>query len=131
MTRETFNPPGLPQPIGPYAQCAAGSGSRTIFVSGQVPQEAEGRLVGRDDVMAQVRQVLANVGTAVKAAGGGVADICKITVFLVDLDEKTLAAVARARREFFGGDFPASTLVQVKGLASPDWKVEIEAYAVV
>lgn len=131
MARDTFNPQGLPRPVGPYAHCAIGTGQKMIFVSGQVPQDAEGRLVGRNDILAQVRQVLANIRMAVEAAGGGVADICKITIFLVELDEKVYAAVAQARREFFGGDFPASTLVQVKGLASPDWKVEIEAYAVV
>jgi enamine deaminase RidA (YjgF/YER057c/UK114 family) len=131
MAREVFNPQGLPPPMGPYAHGAVGRGARMVFISGQVPQDAGGRLVGRNDILAQTRQVLANIRTAVEAAGGTVADICKITVFLVELDEKVYGAVARARREFFGEVFPASTLVQVKALASADWLVEIEAYAVI
>jgi reactive intermediate/imine deaminase len=131
MAREIVNPEGLPRPMGPYSQVAVGTGRKMVFISGQVPQDAGGRMIGGKDVLAQTRQVLANIRTAVAAAGGSLADICKITVFLVELDGSAYEAVAQARREFFGEVFPASTLVQVKALASPDWLVEIEACAVI
>lgn len=131
MAREILNPPGLPRPMGPYAQVAVGTGRKMVFISGQVPQDAAGRTVGPRDLLAQTRQVLTHIRTAVEAAGGSLADIAKITVFLVAMDANAYDAVAEARREFFGETFPASTLVQVKALAAPDWLVEIEAYAVI
>lgn len=131
MARKVIIPEHLPQTMGPYSHCVVGEGSKLVFISGQVPQDANGRLVGRGDIAAQARQVLANIRIAVEAAGGTVQDINKITIFLVELDPAAYAAVAQARRDFFQGEYPASTLVQVQALASPDWLIEIEAYAVI
>ena len=117
--------------MGPYSQVAVGRGRMMVFISGQVPQKADGSLAGAGDIQAQTRQVLANLKTAVEAAGGTVSDICKITIFMVALDEPAYQAVAEARREFFGTECPASTMVEVKRLASADWLLEIEAYAVI
>jgi 2-iminobutanoate/2-iminopropanoate deaminase len=131
MARKIVTSEKLPKPMGPYSHCVIGEGSKLVFISGQVPQDANGNLIGRGDIAAQTRQVLANMRSAVEAAGGTVGDINKITIFMVELDAAAYEAVARARREFFHGEFPASTLVQVKALASPDWLIEIEAYAVI
>jgi 2-iminobutanoate/2-iminopropanoate deaminase len=131
MARKIVDPKRLPKPMGPYSHCVVAEGSRLVFISGQVPQDANGQLVGKGDIAAQTRQVLANIRAAVEAAGGTVRDINKITIFMVELDPAAYAAVAEARREFFQGEYPASTLVQVKALASPDWLIEIEAYAVI
>jgi reactive intermediate/imine deaminase len=131
MARKIITPGILPQTMGPYSHCVVGEGSKLVFISGQVPQDANGQLVGRGDIAAQTRQVLANIRAAIEAAGGTVRDINKITIFMVELDAAAYAAVAQARREFFQGEYPASTLVQVKSLASPDWLIEIEAYAVI
>jgi enamine deaminase RidA (YjgF/YER057c/UK114 family) len=60
-----------------------------------------------------------------------VADIVKITIFMVDISPSSYEVIGRLRREFFNGDYPASTMVGVKRLASPDWLIEIEAWAVV
>jgi len=131
MARKIIVTGQLPQTMGPYSHCVVGEGSKLVFISGQVPQDADGQLVGRGDIAAQTRQVLANIRSAIEAAGGTIGDINKITIFMVELDAAAYGAVAQARREFFRGEYPASTLVQVKSLASPDWLIEIEAYAVI
>jgi enamine deaminase RidA (YjgF/YER057c/UK114 family) len=122
---------GLPETMGPYSQCVAGEGRQVIFISGQVPEDSQGNLVGAGDIAAQTRQVLANIKLAVEAAGGKIGDICKITILVVGLEAQAYETVARERRTFFGGDYPASTLMEVPRLASPDWLIEIEAYAVI
>jgi reactive intermediate/imine deaminase len=131
MARKVIHPKGLPQSMGPYSQCVAGVGKQLVFIAGQVSQDAEGNLVGKGDIAAQTRQVLANLKTAVEEAGGTVADICKITLFVVGLDDAAYRVIGQARREFFGKEFPAATMVEVKRLVSPDWLIEIEAYAVI
>lgn len=131
MARKIVDPRQLPKPMGPYSHFAVAEGSKLVFISGQVPQDANGQLVGKGDIAAQTRQVLANIQAAVEASGGTIHYIKKLTVFMVELDPAAYAAVAEARREFFQGEYPASTLVQVKALASPDWLIDIEACAVI
>jgi enamine deaminase RidA (YjgF/YER057c/UK114 family) len=117
--------------MGPYSHCTLGEGTKWVFIAGQVPQDEKGGLVGKGDVEVQARQVLSNLQRAVEAAGGTVEDICKITIFAVGLDGAAYEAIARIRKDFFAGNYPASTLVEVKRLASPDWLIEIEGYAVI
>lgn len=132
MAKEIIVTPGLPAPMGPYSQVVEGKGKRLIFISGQVPQDSEGNLKGPGDIEAQVRQVFANLETAIKSAGGQMSDITKLVILLTQLSPEVYAVLAQVRKELFpDGDYPASTLMQVSGLASPDWLVEIEAYAVV
>jgi enamine deaminase RidA (YjgF/YER057c/UK114 family) len=131
MPRKVVAVKGLETPMGPYSQCIVGLGKQFLFISGQVSQDAKGNLVGKGDIEKQTRQVLANQKIAVEAAGGTVADICKITIFVAGLDEAAYRVIGQCRREFFGKEFPASTMVEVKRLASPDWLIEIEAYALI
>jgi enamine deaminase RidA (YjgF/YER057c/UK114 family) len=99
-----------------------------VVVSGQVPLDAQGRLVGRDDPAAQVRQVFENLRTALAAAGASMSQVVKLTVFLTDLAH--LPEFRRVRDEFITGQAPpASSLVQVSGLVNPAFCVEIEALA--
>ncbi len=81
------------------------------------------------DVVAQTRQVFANIGTVLTAAGGSFADVVKVTVFLVDIDDR--AAVNIVRMEVFGESRPASTLVEVSRLAIPGARIEVEAVALI
>jgi len=131
MTKEIIVSGEIPEPMGPYSQAVVASGHKFIFVSGQVPEDARGKLVGQGDIEKQTRQVLKNIKTMVERSGGTVADIVKITIFMVDINPSSYEIVAGLRRKFFGGDYPASTLVEVQRLASPDWLIEIEALAVV
>ena len=83
-------------------------------------------MVGKDEYE-QSRQIFSRIERIIKAAGGTMDNLVKMTIFVVDITKNT--EVWRARREFFTGDFPASTLVEVRSLAKPDVLVEIEAVA--
>ena len=131
MSKEIIRCPGIPEPMGPYSQAVVATGNKFIFIAGQVPEDARGKLIGKGDIEKQTRQVLKNIKTLVEHSGGTLADIVKITIFMVDTNPASYEVVGRLRREFFNGDYPASTLVEVKRLASPDWLIEIEAWAVV
>jgi 2-iminobutanoate/2-iminopropanoate deaminase len=80
-----------------------------------------------DDEYAQAKAIFTKIRHMVEAAGGSMADIVKVTIFVTDIGQRE--KVWQARREFFTGNFPASTLVQVAALADPSLKVEIEAVA--
>ena len=99
-----------------------------IFISGQVARPLEGgkTLVGSNEYE-QTRQIFSRIQCICEAAGGSLDDIVKMTIFVVNIKNNT--EVWRARREFFTGDFPASTLVEVRSLAGPETLVEIEAVA--
>jgi 2-iminobutanoate/2-iminopropanoate deaminase len=125
--REEIRVPGQPEPISHYTD-AVRVGD-LVFVSGCVPVDVEGQLVGEDDVVAQARQAFANVGAVLAAAGCSFADVAKVTIFLTDVDDRPL--INPVRQELFGGARPASTLVEVSRLAIPGAKIEVEAVAVV
>ena len=115
-----------------YSHVVAASGARTIYLSGQVSTDEEGRIVGEGDIAAQTTQVMTNIGLALKAAGANYADIVKITTFVVGYKPELRPIIGKARSVFFEGmDPPASTLVGVSALAAPEWLIEIEAVAVV
>jgi reactive intermediate/imine deaminase len=123
--REEYRVAGQAEPISHYTDAVRAG--ELLFVSGCVPVDGEGRLVGGDDVVAQARQVFANVGAVLTAAGASFADVVKVTVFLLDVDDR--AAVNEVRQEVFGGTRPASTLVEVSRLAVPGARIEVEAVA--
>jgi 2-iminobutanoate/2-iminopropanoate deaminase len=79
------------------------------------------------DEYAQAKAIFTKIRHLVEGAGGGMADVVKVTIFVTDITQRE--KVWQARREFFAGNFPASTLVQVAALADPSLKVEIEAVA--
>jgi len=111
-----------------YSHAVAFTG-RMVIVSGQVPLDAQGRLVGQDDPAAQITQVFENLRTALAAAGASMSQVVKLTVFLTDLAD--LADFRRVRDEFITEQAPpASSLVQVSGLVNPAFRVEVEALAV-
>lgn len=128
MARLTFsNPAGAPQPQSRYSQAVLVEGEgRRLVLAGQVGLRPDGTLVA--DPAGQIDQALANIGALLAAHGMGVADIVRMTVFLTD---PALTPEWRRRRDaFLAGHAPASTLLIVAGLASPDFKVEVEAEAV-
>lgn len=119
-------PDGLP-PANGYSHAVAVSG-RLIVISGQVPADSEGRVVGAGDPEAQVGQVFENLAAALAAAGATMAQLVKVTVFLTDLAD--LPAFRRVRDTYIDtARPPASSVVQVSGLIHPDFRVEIEALA--
>jgi reactive intermediate/imine deaminase len=126
-TRREYRVSGLSEPISHYTDAVRAG--NLLFVSGVVPVDEEGNLVGGDDVAAQARQVFANMGRVLEAAGAAFTDVVKVTVFLTDVDDRPL--INPVRQEVFGATRPASTLVEVAGLAIPGAKIEVEAVAVV
>ncbi len=123
--RREYRVAGLPEPISHYTDAVEANGM--LFVSGCVPVDADGRLVGGEDVVAQARQVFANIGMVLAAAGAGFTDVVKVTVYLLDIDDRP--RINGVRQEVFGDVRPASTLVEVGRLAVPGARLEVEAVA--
>ena len=130
MTLESISPAALPPSRG-YSQVVVARGSRTVYVSGQVSADAEGNVVAPGDVVGQARRAFANMRMAIEAAGASVADIAKVSWFVVDYRSELLPELVAARREVMGDHSCASTLVGVTSLALPQYLVEVEAIAVV
>ncbi len=118
---------GLAEPISHFTD-AVRAGD-LLFVSGIVAVDAEGELVGGDDVVEQARQVFDNLREVLAAAGCGFGDVVKVTIFLTDADDRP--RINPLRQEVFGATRPASTLVEVSRLAVSGAKIEIEAVALV
>lgn len=123
--REEIRVEGLAEPISHFTD-AVRAGD-LVFVSGIVAVDAGGRLVGGDDVVAQTRQVFENMRAVLAAAGCGLEDVVKVTVFLTDVEDRP--RINPVRQEVFGATRPASTLVEVPRLAVEGAKVEIECVA--
>jgi reactive intermediate/imine deaminase len=127
MSREEIRVEGLAEPISHFTDAVRAG--EFLHVSGIVAVDGEGRLVGGDDVVAQTRQVLANMRAVLSAGGCSFADVVKVTIFLTDIDDRP--RINPLRQEAFGDTRPASTLVEVPRLAVEGAKVEIECVAVV
>jgi 2-iminobutanoate/2-iminopropanoate deaminase len=127
MTREEIRVDGLAEPISHFTD-AVRAGD-LLFVSGIVPVDGDGRLVGGDDVVEQARRVFETMRTVLAAGGCGFDDVVKVMVFLTDVDDRPL--INPVRQEVFGDARPASTLVEVSRLAVPGAKVEVECVALV
>jgi 2-iminobutanoate/2-iminopropanoate deaminase len=120
--RQELRVQGLAAPISHY--CDAVRFGDLLFISGVAPIDVNGRVVS-DDVVMQARQVFLNMKAVLDAAGARFSDILKVTVYLLDVNDR--AKINPVRREFFREARPASTLVGVAELAIPGMKVEIEA----
>jgi len=115
-----------------YTHVVAARGAETVYISGQVALDANGNTVGAGDLAAQTDQVMRNLQTALAAAGATFGDVVKITTFVVGYNPHDRATIASIRSQYLPADNPpASTLVGVAALASPDWLIEIEAVAVI
>ena len=125
-TREEYRVVGLAEPISHYTDAVRAG--NLLFVSGCVPVDEHGELVGSGDVVRQARQVFANIGKVLAAAGARFADIVKVTVYLLNVDDR--ARINPVRQDVFGGSRPASTLVEVSRLAVPGALLEVDAVAI-
>ena len=133
MPVQLFNPEGLPKP-DVYRQVAVATGTRTVYLAGQVARDADGAPVGAGDLAAQVEQAYCNVATAMTAVGGSFDDIAKITLYLVDWSEDKLPGlgegVARAAARLGVDPTKPITLIPVAALGEPDLLVEVDAVGV-
>jgi enamine deaminase RidA (YjgF/YER057c/UK114 family) len=133
MAITLVNPDGLPKPEI-YRQVSIATGSKLVFIAGQVARDADGGRIGEGDLAAQAEQCFLNIGTALAEAGGSFDDVAKLTVYVVDwtLDKMPLflEGGARAFAKLGVAPVPPATLVGVAALAEPDLLLEIEATAV-
>lgn len=132
MTRETviFNSPSVvAKPLGAYSHVSKGAG--LLHIAGQVGVDRHGTVVG-DDVASQTRQAYRNIETLLSSESLSPSAILKFTTYLID--EGDIAAFYSARNELFpelfpGGGYPPNTLLVVRRLVRPEFRVEIEAVA--
>ncbi len=115
----------LAEPISHYTDAVEADGF--LYISGMLPVNADGELVGTGDVIRQSEQVLDNVGAVLQAIGATFGDVVRVGVYVRDMADREL--INTVRRRYFGDARPASTLVEVSALANPDALVEIEAVA--
>ena len=114
-----------------FSQIVAASGRKTIYISGQTAWDTHKEIIGGRDVGQQARQALRNVQTAIEAAGGTLADIVALRIYIVNYKPEQAAELGGALREFFPEDRrPATTWIGVCNLAMSDFLIEIEATAV-
>jgi 2-iminobutanoate/2-iminopropanoate deaminase len=111
--------PNVPEPAdGRFSNCLVVDG--VAYIAGMTSREGE-------DVYAQATIIFGKIKQLVEAAGGSMADVVKITIYVTDINQRQ--GVSRARQEHFSGDLPTATAVQVVALADPAYKVEIDAIA--
>jgi enamine deaminase RidA (YjgF/YER057c/UK114 family) len=123
---QRINPPGLSAPTTYSHIVKVGN---TLYIAGQVGADAQGKIAG-PGMVEQLEQVLKNLQTALKSQGADFANVVRITIYTTDVDAFRAPDAAAIRAKYFGNNRPASTLVGVTRLASPEYKVEIEATAV-
>ena len=130
MLKQQIRTSKLVDPGSHFSQAVAiPSKGVMVFVSGMTARCPDGKIAGIGDIEEQARQVCENIKSALEAAGGSMDDVCRVDVYLRNIGDGE--RVNKVRREFFRSPPPASTLVEVSKLASPEFLVEISAIAVV
>jgi len=130
MPKQQIRSGKLLDPGGHFSQAVAIQAKGVlVFVSGMTARRHDGKIAGVGDVEEQTRQVCENIKTALEAAGGTLDDVCRVDVYLRNIGDRE--RVNKVRQEFFRSPPPASTLVEVSRLASPQFLVEISAIAVI
>ncbi|HWQ37963.1 MAG TPA: RidA family protein [Burkholderiales bacterium] len=124
-----INPDGLFKP-STFTQVVIAEGGKTVHISGQTARDDQSNVVGAGDVKRQAEQVFENLRLAVQAAGASMADVAKITTFVVNLKPEDRVWIGEMVKKNFPKP-PAHTLVGVQALAAPELLIEIEALAVV
>jgi len=127
VARTVIQPPNRPDPRPRYSH--GWRVGNTIYVAGQLATDKDDKLVGLNDITVQARQAFENIAAVLETAGASLRDVVKLNVFITDMRYRD--GYSAARQEFFKGDPPASTLVQIVALAAPGALIEIEAIAVV
>ena len=128
IQRENLFPAGLSKPTGHWTTVTCARPGKLVFVSGLTAKNERGEIAGVGDVRAQTRQVCDNLRAAMRAAGGSLADIMRVDVYIKDM--VGFKDIHDIRREYFGPNPPASTMVAVAGFTHPDMLIEINAIAV-
>ena len=130
MALECINPEDLPVPEM-YTQVVIATGSKLVFISGQQPEDINGKLVGHGDFAAQTRMAFGNLDRALAAAGAQPNNVCKITIYIVDYDrDEHIPIIEAAQKALFGYHKPANVVIGV-AVMSPGYLIEVDAIAVI
>jgi enamine deaminase RidA (YjgF/YER057c/UK114 family) len=118
----------LRQPNGHFSHATMiEAKGRIVFISGMTARRPDGSIAGIGDIEAQTRQVCENLKAAVEAAGGTLEDVCRVDVYVRNMEH--FETIHKVRREYFKAPAPASTMVEVCKMTSPDYHIEINAIA--
>ena len=130
MKKQQVRSSKLREPSGHFSQAIAiEAKGKMVFISGMTARRADGTIAGIGDIEAQTRQVCENLQSAVEAAGGTMDDICRVDVYVRNMEH--FESIHKVRREYFKDPPPASTMVEVTKMTSPDYLIEISAIAVI
>jgi 2-iminobutanoate/2-iminopropanoate deaminase len=130
MPKKQITSAKLRQPNGHFSQATTiEAQGRLVFLSGMTSRRADGSIAGVGNVEEQTRQVCENLKAAVEEAGGTLDDICRVDVYVRNMEH--FDTIHKVRREYFTGIAPASTMVEICKMTSPDYLIEINAIAVV
>ena len=130
MAKQQIRSDRLRQPSGVFSHATAiEAKGRLVFISGMTARRLDGTMAGIGDIEAQTRQVCENLKAAVEAAGGSMDDICRVDVYIRNMEQ--FDGIHKVRREYFREPLPASTMVEVSKFTSPDALIEISAIAVI
>jgi len=129
MAREQIVSGRVGRPSGHFSQAIVTEArGRLAFISGMTAKRADGSIVGVGNIEAQTEQVCENIKAAVEAAGGTMADICRVDVYVRSM--RDFDVIHKVRRTYFPDPPPASTMVEVSGFTHPDYLIEMNAIAV-
>ena len=130
MSKHQIRSDTIRPPSGHFSQAiAVEAKGKLVFISGMPARRADGTIAGVGDIEAQTRQVCENLKSAVEAAGGTMDDICRVDVYVRNMEH--FEKIHKVRREYFGSPPPASTMVEVTKMTSPEYLIEINAIAVI
>jgi len=130
MPKTQIVSPNIRQPNGHFSQATmVAARGRLVFISGMTARRADGSIAGIGDIEAQTRQVCENLKSAIEQAGGTMDDICRVDVYVRNMEH--FEQIHKVRREYFKPPAPASTMVEICKMTSPDYLIEINAIAVI
>ena len=130
MKKQQIQTSKLREPSGHFSQAIAiEAKGKLVFLSGLTASRADGAIAGIGDIEVQTRQVCENLKSAVEAAGGTLDDICRVDVYVRNMEH--FDKIHKVRREYFKAPAPASTMVEVTKMVSAEYLIEINAIAVV
>ena len=130
MPKREVTTDSIHKPVGVFSQATViEAQGRFVFVSGMTARRPDGSIAGIGDIEAQTRQVCENIKAAVEGVGGKLDDVCRVDVYVRNMEH--FETIHKVRSEYFKPPLPASTMVEVTKMVSPDYLIEINAIAVI
>ena len=130
MPKREVSTTAIRKPVGVFSQATmVEAKGKLVFISGMTARRPDGSIAGIGDITEQTRQVCENIKAAVEAAGGTLDDVCRVDVYVRNMEQ--FEAIHKVRSQYFKPPLPASTMVEVTKMVSPEYLIEINAIAVI